>query len=81
MENRLLKYFLVAAQEENITKAAEILHVSQPALSKQIMQLEDELGVKLFVCGNRSLTLTGEERFLRGRALEIDILHSADSVI
>ena len=44
MENRLLKYFLVAAQEENITKAAKILHVSQPALSKQIAQLEDELG-------------------------------------
>lgn len=44
MENTLLKYFLVAAQEGNITKTAEILHVSQPALSKQIMQLEDELG-------------------------------------
>ena len=71
MENRLLKYFLVAAQEENITKAAEILHVSQPALSKQIMQLEDELGAKLFVRGKRSLTLTEEGRFLRGRAQEI----------
>ncbi len=71
MENRLLKYFLVAAQEENITRAAEILHVSQPALSKQIMQLEDELGAKLFVRGKRSLTLTEEGRFLRGRAQEI----------
>lgn len=71
MENRLLKYFLVAAQEENITRAAEILHLSQPALSKQIMQLEDELGAKLFVRGKRSLTLTEEGRFLRGRAQEI----------
>lgn len=71
MENRLLKYFLVAAQEENITKAAEILHVSQPALSKQIMQLEEELGAKLFIRGKRSLTLTEEGRFLRGRAQEI----------
>lgn len=71
MENRLLKYFLVAAQEENITRAAEILRVSQPALSKQIMQLEDELGAKLFIRGKRSLTLTEEGRFLRGRAQEI----------
>lgn len=71
MENRLLKYFLVAAQEENITKAAEILHISQPALSKQIMQLEEELGAKLFVRGKRSLTLTEKGRFLCGRAQEI----------
>ena len=71
MENRLLKYFLVAAQEENITKAAEILHISQPALSKQMMQLEEELGAKLFIRGKRSLMLTEEGRFLRGRAQEI----------
>ena len=71
MENRLLKYFLVVAQEENITRAAEILHVSQPALSKQMMQLENELGATLFIRGKRSLTLTEEGRFLRGRAREI----------
>lgn len=71
MENRVLKYFLVIAQEGSITKAAEILHVSQPALSKQIMQLEDELGAKLFLRGKRSLSLTEEGRFLRGRAQEI----------
>lgn len=58
MENRLLKYFLVVVQEENITRAAEILHVSQPALSKQMMQLESELGATLFIRGKRSLTLT-----------------------
>lgn len=71
MENRILKYFLVVAQEENITRAAEILHVSQPALSKQLMQLEEELGTKLFIRGKRSLTLTEEGRFLKERAQEI----------
>jgi len=71
MENRLLRYFLVTAREESITKAAEILHISQPALSKQIMQLEQELGAQLFVRGKRSLSLTEEGRFLRGRAQEI----------
>lgn len=54
-----------------MTKASEILHISQPALSKQIMQLEEELGARLFVRGKRSLTLTEEGRFLRGRAQEI----------
>lgn len=71
MENRLLKYFLVTAREGSMTKASEILHISQPALSKQIMQLEEELGARLFVRGKRSLTLTEEGRFLRGRAQEI----------
>lgn len=71
MENRLLKYFLVVADEENITRAAEVLHVSQPALSKQLMQLEEELGAKLFIRGKRNITLTEEGRFLRGRAQEI----------
>ena len=71
MENRVLKYFLVVAQEENITRAAEILHVSQPALSKQLIGLEQELGAKLFVRGKRSLTLTEEGRFLFRRAQEI----------
>lgn len=71
MENRILKYFLVIANEGNVTRASEILHVSQPALSKQLMQLEDELGAKLFIRGKRSLTLTDEGRFLRQRAQEI----------
>ena len=48
MELRVLKYFLVVAREENITKAASLLHVTQPTLSRQLMQLEEELGVKLF---------------------------------
>lgn len=52
MEVRVLKYFLTVAREENITRAAEILHISQPALSRQLMQLEEELGTQLFVRGN-----------------------------
>lgn len=71
MEIRVLKYFLAIAREENITKAAESLFISQPALSRQIMQLEEELGVKLFVRGQHSITLTEEGMFLRRRAQEI----------
>lgn len=71
MENRVLRYFLVVAREENITHASETLHISQPALSRQLMQLEEELGVKLFVRGKRNITLTDEGRFLRQRAQEI----------
>lgn len=48
MELRILKYFLTVAREENITRAANLLHVTQPTLSRQLMQLENELGVKLF---------------------------------
>ena len=48
MELRILKYFLTVAREENITRAANLLHVTQPTLSRQLMQLEDDLGVKLF---------------------------------
>ncbi len=71
MENRVLKYFLIVAREENITKAAEILHISQPALSRQLMQLEEELGTKLFIRGKRNITLTDEGLYLRQKAQEI----------
>lgn len=60
MELRILRYFLTVAREENITRAAEILHISQPALSRQLMQLEDELGVQLFKRGRHSSVLTDE---------------------
>lgn len=71
MEIRLLKYFLAVAREENITAAAEILHITQPTLSKQLMELEDELGKKLFIRGKRKITLTEDGMLLRKRAGEI----------
>lgn len=60
MELRVLKYFLTVADEGNITRAADILHVTQPTLSRQLMELEDELGTVLLIRGKRSVTLTDE---------------------
>lgn len=71
MELRVLKYFLMAAREENITKAANLLHVTQPTLSRQLMQLEEELGVKLFQRSNHSIILTEDGMLLKRRAQEI----------
>ena len=71
MEIRVLKYFLTIAREENITRAAEQLHITQPTLSRQMMQLEEELGVRLFQRNRVSVTLTEEGRLLRRRAQEI----------
>ena len=71
METRVLKYFLAVAREENITKAAEQLHITQPTLSRQLAQLEEELGVHLFERGTRRTTLTTEGLLLRRRAEEI----------
>ena len=79
MELRTLRYFVTAAEEENITKAASILHVSQPALSRQIMQLEDELGTKLFRRSRYRISLTDDGLYLRQRAEEI--LALADSTV
>ena len=58
MELRVLRYFLEIAREGNMTKAAERLHVTQPTLSKQIKELELELGKKLFIRGSTNLRLT-----------------------
>lgn len=71
MELRVLNYFLMAAREENITKAAALLHISQPSLSRQIRQLEEELGVKLFRRSNHSIILTDEGLLLKRRAQEL----------
>ncbi len=71
MELRVLQYFLAAAREENITKAAALLHITQPTLSRQLMQLEEELGVKLFRRGKHNILLTEEGMMLRRRAQEI----------
>ena len=71
MELRTLRYFLAAAQEENITKAADILYVTQPTLSRQMMDLEKELGTTLMLRGKNGLTLTDDGIFFRQRAEEI----------
>ena len=71
MELRVLHYFLMVAREENITKAAQLLHVTQPTLSRQLMQLEEELGVQLFHRGKHSVRLTEEGMLLRRRAQEL----------
>lgn len=60
IETRLLLYFLTVARERNITKAAKSLHITQPTLSRQITQLEDEIGANLFVRDSRPLSLTDE---------------------
>lgn len=89
MELRVLKYFLAIAKEESISKAADILHITQPTLSRQIKDLEKELGSTLFIRGNRKITLTNEGILLKKRAEEIIELadkteaefHSHDEII
>lgn len=71
MEIRVLRYFLAIAREGSITNAANFLHLTQPTLSRQIRDLEDELGQKLFTRGSHSMTLTAEGMILRKRAEEI----------
>ena len=71
MELRVLNYFLAIAREENFTKAAAQLHVTQPTLSRQIAQLEEELGVELFVRSNHNIILTEDGMILKRRAQEI----------
>lgn len=91
MEVRVLRYFLAVAREESISKAAEILHITQPTLSRQIMELEQQLGCRLLNRGTRNhkITLTQDGILLRKRAEEIITLidktenefASADSLI
>ena len=71
MDIRILRYFLAVAREENITRAAESLHIAQPSLSKQLMDLERELGRPLLVRGKRKITQTEDGVLLRKRAEEI----------
>ena len=68
MEIRVLRYFLAVVREEGINRAAEVLHITQPTLSRQLSQLEDEVGVKLFHRGAKKITLTNEGILLRRRA-------------
>ena len=71
MEIRVLKYFLTVAEIGNITKAANSMHLTQPTLSRQLQDLEHELGQKLFIRGSKNITLTPEGMILRKRAQEI----------
>lgn len=71
MEIRVLRYFLAIAREENMTRAAEQLHVSQPSLSKEMKKLEGELGCELFVRSNKNMRLSDEGMLLRKRAEDI----------
>ncbi len=71
MELRVLRYFLTVVREEGINRAAEALHITQPTLSRQLAQLEEEMGVKLFHRGAKKITLTNEGILLRRRAEEI----------
>ena len=71
MELRVLRYFLAVAREQNITAAAAKIHITQPTLSKQLMELEAELGTQLLIRGKRKVTLTEEGEFLRQRAQEL----------
>ena len=80
IETRLLHYFLAVAREQNITKAARSLFITQSTLSKQMMDLEKQLGKQLFVRGKRNITLTEEGLFLRNRAREIlSLMESTES--
>lgn len=71
MDVRALQYFLTVAREQSISKAAQALHMTQPPLSRQMKELEEELGRPLFLRGNRRITLTEEGVLLRKRAEEI----------
>lgn len=80
IETRLLYYFLAIAREQSITKAAKTLHITQPTLSKQIKELEDQLGRQLIIRGKKKITLTEEGAFLRSSAQEmIDMMEKTES--
>ncbi len=74
MEFRVLQYFLAVAREQSLSGAAESLHLSQPTLSRQLKDLEDELGKQLFTRSNKGIALTEEGMLLRKRAEEIVLL-------
>ena len=71
MDTRVLKYFLTVVREENITKAADVLHITQPTLSRQLAKLEEDMGAQLFVRSKKGIALTDEGMLFRRRAAEI----------
>ena len=76
MEIRELKYFLAVAREQSISKAAETLFITQPNLSRQMQNLETEIGQQLFIRGTRKITLTEAGTLLRKRAEELIELYN-----
>ena len=82
MEIRVLRYFLAVAREQSISGAAEALHISQPTLSRQLMDMEQDFGKQLFIRGNRRITLTEDGMLLRRRAEEIiDLVDKTEAEI
>ena len=90
MKLRVLRYFLTVAREETMNRAADVLHITQPTLGRQLSQLEDELGVALFERQGRRVVLTADGLLLRRRAEEIlelvdkaeqELTHSEDTVM
>lgn len=82
MDLRVLQYFLAVAREESISAAAQSLHLTQPTLSRQLKELEQELGKQLMIRGNRRITLTEEGMLLRKRAEEIvDLVHRTEKEV
>ncbi|MCI5924738.1 MAG: LysR family transcriptional regulator [Oscillospiraceae bacterium] len=82
IETRLISYFLAVAREQSITKAANVLHITQPTLSKQMMELEKELGCRLFIRGKKQITLTEEGHYFRRRAQEvIELLTTTEATL
>lgn len=79
MEIRELRYFLAIAKEQSVSKAAEYLYIAQPSLSKQMQNLEKEIGAKLFIRGSRKITLTETGLLLKKRAEEILDLYNKTS--
>lgn len=71
MDLKIVNYFLIVANEGNITKAANRIHITQPTLSRQLMQLEEELGATLFIRGKNNITLTDAGIVFRRRAQEL----------
>ena len=71
MDIKILKYFIAVAEEKTISKAAQKLYISQPALSKQLKELENELDLQLFERGSRNIKLTEDGAFLLTQANEI----------
>lgn len=80
MDIRVLRYFLAVAREGSVTRAAHSMHVTQPTLSRQLIDLEEELGQKLFIRSNHSISLTTAGVLLRKRAEEImEMMHKTES--